>query len=413
MRTPILPNRDPSGIEDECRSECLSAMRLPDPLTRVLKQPAGSTNYPLLWRRVEVQLDQSSLPAGLGKRTGFGWWQVVAASALGGVILLLLVLTHGGPSMGVVENVINEPQQESAAVEQSLAADVQADVTWSSVGDTGLRLRGGAAFSGIEARSVPKAVTFEDGSSLRLAQHSVVDALVMSARDVVLRLSMGKLVLNVMPDGVRRWTVQAGAVSVEVVGTRFIVERTAERVTVTVSHGTVLVRSEDLPERVERVGAGESLSVDIVSLSSHTDEQTKRTTKSDSQPPVGAVAALLERADRARLQGDWSVARHSLERVVNEFTDDPRAPLAAYQLATVRQSQGAAPEQVAAAFAYALRQNLGTSLRQDCYWRLLQAQIASGQRAASKETARVALEDFPDGRYSRRMREFLDGALAE
>ena len=217
MRTPILPNRDPTGIEDECRSECLSAMRLPDPLTRVLKQPAGATNYPLLWRRVEVQLDQSSLPAGLGQRTGFGWWQLVAASVLGGAILVLLVLTHGGPSIGVVQNVINEQQQEPAAVEQSLGADVQTDVTRSSVGDTGLRLRGGAVFTGIEARAVPKAVTFEDGSSLRLAQHSVVDALVMSARDVVLRLSMGKLVLNVMPDGVRRWTVQAGAVSVEVV----------------------------------------------------------------------------------------------------------------------------------------------------------------------------------------------------
>src|SRR5262249_52884406 len=74
------------------------------------------------------------------------------------------------------------------------------------------------------------------------------------------RLDAGGATFDVKPGGPRRWTVACGATRVEVVGTRFTVERAGAGVAVSVSRGVVLVRGPDVPNGVARLTAGERLS---------------------------------------------------------------------------------------------------------------------------------------------------------
>ncbi len=97
-----------------------------------------------------------------------------------------------------------------------------------------------------------------DGSRITLDPEGRIDVLGNDKRTFVTTLRRGKAHFEVEPGGPRRWVVEAGLVSVEVVGTGFTVERGDEQVTVTVEHGIVLVRGE-FPGSERRLTAGQSL----------------------------------------------------------------------------------------------------------------------------------------------------------
>jgi len=232
----------------------------------------------------------------------------------------------------------------------------------------------------------------------------------MTERDVVLRLVRGVIDVHVIKGGTRRWLVEAGALSVEVVGTRFTVDRSPERVSVRVRQGSVLVRSGKLAERVEQVQAGQEISVPTAS-------EARQVPTANRKPPVPAerpsVDALFARADRARLDGQLDVASQALARVLQQFPTDARVGLAAYQLAVIKEQQGQAAAEVARAFARALAQAEGASLRQDCHWRLVRVLGRAGSEQASRRAAERALAEYPNGRYADRLRAQLAASGAK
>src|SRR5262249_9513780 len=107
----------------------------------------------------------------------------------------------------------------------------------------------------------PVAVELSDGSKLDLAAESELVTLENRAHDVVLLFERGRASFSVNPQGHRRWSIECGLATVEVVGTRFTIDRSPSRLFVGVAEGVVLVRGEAVPERVRRLTRGETLEV--------------------------------------------------------------------------------------------------------------------------------------------------------
>src|SRR5690606_6658760 len=175
----------------------------------------------------------------------------------------------------------------------------------------------------------------------------------------------------------------------------------------------VLVRSSQLEDGVLRLLAGERVQLSMVP-----EERTRAPASAPAEPqpsPSAAPAtarhhatALRGSADSASLRSELPRALATQQQVLRDYLHDPRAGLAAYQLAVVVEQLGHAPEEVVAAFEDASRRATGASLKQDCYYRLVQAQRRAGQLEAARSTARRALTEYPDGRYAERFRSHLE-----
>lgn len=87
-----------------------------------------------------------------------------------------------------------------------------------------------------------RTIDTNDGSQILLSPGGRLETVVNANRVFDTRLVHGRAEFNVRPGGPRRWLVHAGRVTVEVVGTHFIVDRSAAKVSVTVTRGEVMVR---------------------------------------------------------------------------------------------------------------------------------------------------------------------------
>jgi hypothetical protein len=364
------------------KSPVLERLKLREPVAESLVSEARHTNQAHNWALIAQRL--STAP---GRKA----WAPRAYFALGGLCLFATLLFWGRTwrlfSNDTYPVLTNKPAP--AAPPGSQVAVVQEP--------SELRLLGGAEFKQLNVTQLlPRAaedsrVTFEDGSILEAVEaHTLVEALGMTARDVVLRLVSGAVRVQVTKGGPRKWVVEAGDLSVEVVGTRFIVTRTDERTSVRVENGSVLVRSQQLPDGIKRINAGEVVEID-----------------SKSSLPLRAtpdIEALIRAADQARQTSDLQTASTRLQQILKLFPNDPRCGVVAFQLAVVKQQLGAAPEHTVAAFETALSKARGQSLRQDCYWRLVLALEHAGQLTKAHERARESLLAFPNGRYASQLK---------
>lgn len=98
-----------------------------------------------------------------------------------------------------------------------------------------------------------RTVALSDGSSLVMDAHAVVDVTFSRERRSLL-VHQGKAYFEVQPDATRPFVVAAANVEIAAVGTAFSVERDADRVVVTVTHGRV--RVTDTSARTTRVLRG-------------------------------------------------------------------------------------------------------------------------------------------------------------
>jgi TolA-binding protein len=105
------------------------------------------------------------------------------------------------------------------------------------------------------------AVAFDDGSRIALAPEAKLQVLANDGRRFSTKLVRGAADFTVRPGGPRTWEIETALATVEVVGTAFRVAHADRSVTVTVSHGIVLVRGERVRGRVQRLTAGEQLVV--------------------------------------------------------------------------------------------------------------------------------------------------------
>ncbi len=201
---------------------------LPAPLGRVLKIHDASSERSGLWRRIRARQN------GLRQRArsfrlpalGFG-----LATGLAAALVLAGIVPFGPPT----------------------AAPAAASVP--------LTLANGFVLAPVDAAHGDRVVTLADASEIRLAKGARVEPLLSSGSRFELLLRRGSAEFSVIPGGPRRWVIEAGVATVEVVGTVFRVTRGPRGVQVSVSRGTVLVRGEGVPDRVRRVTAGQTISV--------------------------------------------------------------------------------------------------------------------------------------------------------
>jgi transmembrane sensor len=210
------------------------------------------------------------------------------------------------------------------------------------------------------------------------------------------RLERGRARFEVTRRPERSFTVQAGRVTVSVVGTTFGVQIVADRVGVTVEQGAVEVvggRGQKL------VLAGENgwfpplvvtAQPEAPLASSRPSNDASIAPVPSESPPHGSLRSaqqLLAEVDTARSAGQSTRAVELLRQLLRDYPNDPRAPLAAFTLGRVLLNELGLPREAEDALA---------------------REVEAWQRASEPQRARALaatyLERYPAGRHARRVR---------
>jgi len=308
-----------------------------------------------------------------------------------------------------------------------------------------LRFADGGALATVEAPASGALMSLSDGSRITLGPGARLQPLESSGTSFVATLSSGSAAFSVRPGGPRRWRVACGLATVEVVGTEFSCNRDPGRLRVAVQHGAVLVLGERVPDRMQRLDAGQTLDLTdepavepfpVEAPSAAPNDPPALETPSDAPAAAPApeasvptwrelarrgrhreafaslghtglhrevgrlgVTDLFALADVARLSGHPADAEAPLARILDHFARDPQAPLAAFALGRLELDALDHPRQAAAALARALALGIPRGLREDVQARLVEAHVRAGNRAAARATADAYTREFPDGRY--------------
>lgn len=320
-----------------------------------------------------------------------------------------------------------------------------------------LQLADGRALATLDVTKHPSSFALSDGSRIELEPGAHLEPLENTSTRLVAMLARGSAQFDVHPGGPRRWIIECGLASVEVVGTRFSCERTPQQLRVAVSRGTVLVRGEHVPDRVRRLTAGEALSIvepaplTTASLQSGAPRTSAQVMPpepaSTVQPPSAAhfptwrdfarsghpaeayaklgsagieneskkvgVADLLILADVARLSGHAAEAVAPLHRIVQDFPADAQAPLAAFALGRLQLDAFGNAGAAAVALQRALELGIPNSLREDVLVRLVEAHARAGQRAAAAAAAEHYHREYPAGQHRASVSRWISKANAE
>lgn len=292
-----------------------------------------------------------------------------------------------------------------------------------------LRLANGGAIVAVDAPAAGARLALSDGSMIDLAAGARFEPVESSATSFIAVLERGSASFDVQPGGPRRWQIECGLATVEVVGTRFSCARGADRLRVGVERGVVLVRGERIANRVRRLSAGESIEVldaKAGELAAAPEEQAADHAAAaapagepalapahagGAHPGIGwrelarnghhreafatlgpqgirreskrlGIADLFALADVARLSGHPAEAVGPLQRIIDGFPRDPQAPLAAFALGRLELDDLNQPRAAAAALSRALELGPPQSLRDNVRVRLEEAQAR--MRAAGR-----------------------------
>jgi transmembrane sensor len=275
-------------------------------------------------------------------------------------------------------------------------------------------------------------LVLDDGSTVQpLSKGAKVEPLEASATKQSVRLTAGKARFEVKPREKRNFEVRAGAVTVAVLGTSFVVAIEASEVHVQVEHGHVRV---SWAGGTRELRGGEQAIFDSAKAAVPTNldpTPTPAPEPSAQRPPQpswqalategeykeayarlnaeGASAVrndpddLLLAADVMRLGGAPARAVPFLERLVKSHPGDSRAPLAAFTLGRVLLDQLGRPREAAAAFAQARRMG---GLAEDALAREVESWSRAGEPGLAKERANEYVERFPKGRRLKAVRSF-------
>lgn len=292
-------------------------------------------------------------------------------------------------------------------------------------------------------------VRLSDASRVVVDESARLDVLANDTRALGLALRRGRARFEVTPGGPRSWNVDAGAVSVQVVGTVFEVARSREGVAVSVERGAVLVRGASVPDRVQRLEAGQRLFVPNNAGSEPLATSAETTHEPEGAPEDGLVdtrdaledalddpapareapwraelarrrydrafealgavgharetrrardvAELWELADVARFSGHPSEAAVPLRRLVAEHPHDPRAALAAYTLGRLELDALGAPHAAAESFARSETLGLPEALREAAAASHVEALGRAGRRDEARMAAERYVARHPEG----------------
>jgi transmembrane sensor len=378
-------------------------------VNRVLVDPVSERHVSRMWRNIAAKRAAARGQAGVALR-----WAFVGVLLGTLVTLAFVTLPRGGP----------------VAVEPPPAPGP-------------LRLADGTPFVTVDVApsGSPAAARLADGSVIQLEPAARIEPLASSATQFVLRLARGRATFSVVPGGPRRWLVEAGLATIEVVGTEFSVFRSPDLVRVEVVHGVVLVRGDTLPDGVVRLGASESVDVHPRRAEAPRDPSPETRAEPDPPPPSAATAPrwrtalaggsyrdayatlgaeglageasrseavedLFDLADIARLSGHAAEAVLPLERLLSLHAGSTRAPIAALTLGRI-ELELRQPRDASAHLEHALRLGVPKGLEEDAFVRLVQAYSEAGERAAARRVGDDSARRYPNGRRSAEVQAWL------
>lgn len=340
----------------------------------------------------------------------------------------------------------------AAACVALLPVDPSSPVTVAGVADDA-PVQGQAAAIAAAMAAAPESGTVRAAHRLRLAdgslaelfgERSELELLDNRAGQVALGLRAGRAHFDVVRNPDRQFSVQAGAVRVVVIGTRFEVELQDDgRVRVAVQRGRVRVESPEgvrvldggqarLFEGAAPAGAALPAQVEAETATADAEQprqaathprRERRPTRAAQpsgaswrsliqegdyagahaaleagSPVADAPDALMDAADAARLSGHPGEAVGYLRRVVKDHARSPVAPLAAFTLGRVMLDQLGQPLGAAEAFAEARALSPEGSLAQDALAREVEAASKAGRARRALELARAYVRSYPSGR---------------
>lgn len=315
----------------------------------------------------------------------------------------------------------------------------------------GVQLTAGATLAGGGSH----AVALGDGSQITLDDASQLEVLENNGQRFVLHLRRGRGHFDVRPGGPRRWSIECGLATVEVVGTEFSVDRSPRGVHVRVARGIVLVRGERVPDRVRRLVAGQELRVPSqpsqrespaaeggaieasetargpaagrpesdapqpttgsrsehaavsgarspnarASLSVEPDSRQRSGRSARVGGDAGAPASLdtlLRAADRARRTQQSERAEALLRRVMQLAPGTAYEAIAAFSLARMQLDRE--PARAASNLQRAIAAGTPEGLREDAMATLVEAYARSHQAALAQRAAAAYAAAYPSGR---------------
>jgi transmembrane sensor len=225
---------------------------------------------------------------------------------------------------------------------------------------------------------------------------TVLDKAIESDADILFELEAGGAHFEVARRPSRTFRVHAGPVTVQVIGTRFQVQRQGDHSTVSVTQGRVLISwwggSREL-------GAGETGTfppqppdAPAAAASPAAPAPAMRRRASDPGPDV-----LFAHADRARKAGKPDVAVVHLRTLIDRFPADPYAPVAAFTIGRLLLESLGQPRQAAASFERARVLANGAPLAEDALAREVEAWASAGERALAHRRAELYRQLYPNG----------------
>jgi transmembrane sensor len=259
-----------------------------------------------------------------------------------------------------------------------------------------------------------------EGSEVALSPSSRIEVLASEGAEVRLALRRGRARFDVVRNPERSFrviaeTAHGDAIEVRVVGTRFEVTR-GDEVEVTVERGIVEVRVRDA---VHRLTAGErwSSSELVIEAEAPAPEPAAPTLEMEpeaegptpdlvhiARPREPDARTLFDQAREARQAGSVAEAARLYDTLLRSHDDDPRAGIAAFELARLRMDSLGDPRGAVRALDRALAGE-GGSYREDAMARRATL-LARLNRASECRSARDAyLAQFPAGVHVRAVRE--------
>ncbi|MEO1172984.1 MAG: FecR family protein [Myxococcota bacterium] len=263
---------------------------------------------------------------------------------------------------------------------------------------------------------------FADGSQARWTSDAEWQTRTESPSlvEVELRRGRGRFKVTKTPD--RTFRVRCGAVTAEVLGTTFSVERESDQVRVDVSEGRVRVQG---PQGTTVLSAGETLTVSAAPkpepetetetetplVAAEAEERpTKRWQRSAKRGDMETAFKLIKRqrvankaedlllaADVARMTGHPDQALPYLRRVVREHQRDPRAPLAAFTLGKLLLEELGQPLRAADAFRKVGALKASSDLVEDALAREVECYFRAGDEERARERAERYVQRYPNG----------------
>lgn len=276
-----------------------------------------------------------------------------------------------------------------------------------------------------ETRTVesPRTLQLADGSTATPEdEESEVVAARVTDRDVTVRLTRGGARFEVQRNHDRSFRVDAGLVSVVVMGTSFSVRRIGPAVEVQVFEGQVRVEWEGgsqtlwaggrnvypppaLTEATEELEAAPEQQPTSASTRRNLDWRTlaERGDYDDARDALEGQTVrddmddLLLAADVMRYSRQPGRAAEYLERAIDVDPSDRRAPLAHFTLGRIFLHQLNRPRDAARAFARCQALAPSGSLAEDALAREVEAWHRAGERRLARERAIRYEQNYPNG----------------